>query len=134
MTAKCFSREMRSISRNLPPLSNASPGTARPSSIAAKPLARLWMTCRGLVVSSHSTISPSTGRRRAKYDSNGHAWEVLTSPPPSSGGVAVIEALNMLQSVPLKGWDDVESVHMVAEVMRRVEQSYQGWESAHLRG
>jgi len=57
---------------------------------------------------------------RAKYDSNGHSWEVLTSPPPSSGGVAVIEALNMLQSVPLKGWDDVESVHMVAEVMRRI--------------
>src|SRR6202521_39504 len=57
---------------------------------------------------------------QAKYESNGHSWEVLTSPPPSSGGVAVIEALNMLQSVPLKGWDDVESVHMVAEVMRRV--------------
>src|SRR5437660_845221 len=57
---------------------------------------------------------------QAKYESNGHAWEVLTSPPPSSGGVAVIEALNMLQSVPLKGWDDVESVHLVAEVMRRV--------------
>jgi gamma-glutamyltranspeptidase/glutathione hydrolase len=57
---------------------------------------------------------------RAKYESNGHKWEVLTSPPPSSGGVAVIEALNMLQSVTLKGWDDVESVHVVAEVMRRV--------------
>jgi gamma-glutamyltranspeptidase/glutathione hydrolase len=57
---------------------------------------------------------------RANYESNGHKWEVLTSPPPSSGGVAVIEALNMLQDVPLKGWDDVESVHMVAEVMRRV--------------
>ena len=57
---------------------------------------------------------------QAKYESNGHAWEVLTSPPPSSGGVAIIEALNMLQSVPLKDWDDVESVHMVAEVMRRV--------------
>jgi gamma-glutamyltranspeptidase/glutathione hydrolase len=56
----------------------------------------------------------------AKFDSDGHSWEVLTSPPPSSGGVAVIEALNMLQSVPLKGWDDVESVHLVAEVMRRV--------------
>jgi gamma-glutamyltranspeptidase/glutathione hydrolase len=26
----------------------------------------------------------------------------------------------MLQSVPLKGWDDVESIHLVAEVMRRV--------------
>src|SRR5437016_3897563 len=57
---------------------------------------------------------------RAKYESNGHAWEVLTSPPPSSGGVAIIEALNMLESVPLKGWDDVQSVAIVAEVMRRV--------------
>jgi gamma-glutamyltranspeptidase/glutathione hydrolase len=56
----------------------------------------------------------------AKYQSNGHTWELLTSPPPSSGGVAIIEALNMLKNVPLKGWDDVNSVHMVAETMRRV--------------
>jgi gamma-glutamyltranspeptidase/glutathione hydrolase len=56
----------------------------------------------------------------ADYSSDGHQWTVLTSPPPSSGGVAVIEALNMLKDVPLKGWDDVESVHMVAETMRRV--------------
>src|SRR5216683_1045520 len=56
----------------------------------------------------------------AKYDSGGHSWEVLTAPPPSSGGVAVIEALNMLQSVPLKGWNDPQSVHIVAETMRRV--------------
>jgi gamma-glutamyltranspeptidase/glutathione hydrolase len=57
---------------------------------------------------------------RAKYESGGHEWEVLTSPPPSSGGVAIIEALNMLKDVPLKSWDDVKSVHMVAETMRRV--------------
>jgi gamma-glutamyltranspeptidase / glutathione hydrolase len=57
---------------------------------------------------------------RAKYETGGHTWEVLTAPPPSSGGVAVIEALNMLQGVPLKGWDDPQSVHMVAETMRRV--------------
>jgi gamma-glutamyltranspeptidase/glutathione hydrolase len=56
----------------------------------------------------------------AKYECDGHSWEVLTSPPPSSGGVAIIESLNMLKDVPLKGWDDVESVHMVAETMRRV--------------
>ena len=56
----------------------------------------------------------------AKYETAGHEWEVLTSPPPSSGGVAIIEALNMLKDVPLKSWDDVESVHMVAETMRRV--------------
>jgi gamma-glutamyltranspeptidase/glutathione hydrolase len=62
---------------------------------------------------------------RAKYTASGRggttvAWEVLTSPPPSSGGVAIIEALNMLNNVPLKGWDDVDSVHMVAETMRRI--------------
>ncbi len=56
----------------------------------------------------------------ANYTLNGQHWQVLTSPPPSSGGVAVIEALNMLEDVPLKGWDDPQSVHMVAEVMRRM--------------
>jgi gamma-glutamyltranspeptidase/glutathione hydrolase len=56
----------------------------------------------------------------ANYETGGHSWDVLTSPPPSSGGVAIIEALNMLRGVPLKGWDDVESVHMVAETMRRI--------------
>src|SRR5207302_1848112 len=56
----------------------------------------------------------------AKYALGDHNWEVLSSPPPSSGGVAMIEALNMLKNVPLKGWDDLESVHVVAETMRRV--------------
>ena len=57
---------------------------------------------------------------RAKYENGGHSWEVLTSPPPSSGGVAIIEALNMLKDLPLKGWDDPQSIHFVAETMRRV--------------
>jgi len=57
---------------------------------------------------------------RAKYALDGHSWEVISSPPPSSGGVAVIEALNMLEFEPLNGWQDVESVHLVAETMRRV--------------
>ncbi len=57
---------------------------------------------------------------QASYTIAGQHWQVLSSPPPSSGGVAVIEALNMLQDVPLKGWDDPQSVHMVAEAMRRM--------------
>ena len=56
----------------------------------------------------------------AKYASSGHNWEVLTAPPPSSGGVAIIESLNMLEGVPLKGWNDPQSVHMVAETMRHI--------------
>ena len=56
----------------------------------------------------------------ASYTIDAHRWEVFSAPPPSSGGVAVIEALNMLQDVPLKGWDDPQSVHLVVEVMRRI--------------
>jgi gamma-glutamyltranspeptidase/glutathione hydrolase len=57
---------------------------------------------------------------RAQFQIDGHKWDVLSAPPPSSGGVAVIEALNMLKDLPLKGWDDPASVHVVVEVMRRV--------------
>jgi gamma-glutamyltranspeptidase / glutathione hydrolase len=56
----------------------------------------------------------------AQYQVDGHYWDVLSAPPPSSGGVAIIEALNMLEQTPLKNWDDPQSVHMVAEAMRRV--------------
>lgn len=57
---------------------------------------------------------------QANYRLHGQKWKLLSSPPPSSGGVAIIEALNILENVPLQGWDDPQSVHMVAEVMRRV--------------
>jgi gamma-glutamyltranspeptidase/glutathione hydrolase len=57
---------------------------------------------------------------RAHYQIEGHLWDVLTSPPPSSGGVAIIEALNILRQTQLKGWDDLQSVRMVLEAMRRV--------------
>jgi gamma-glutamyltranspeptidase/glutathione hydrolase len=57
---------------------------------------------------------------RTRYQIEGHRWDVLTSPPPSSGGVAIIEALNILRQTQLKGWDDLLSVRMVVEAMRRV--------------
>jgi gamma-glutamyltranspeptidase/glutathione hydrolase len=55
----------------------------------------------------------------AIYKSGGHDWQVITSPPPSSGGVAVIEEMNILAPIELKGWDDAQSVHWVIEAMRR---------------
>jgi len=57
---------------------------------------------------------------RAQYQIEGHRWDILTSPPPSSGGVAIIEALNILGQTPLKGWEDLQSVRMVVETMRRI--------------
>src|SRR5271155_2623160 len=56
----------------------------------------------------------------ANYELDGHKWDVISSPPPSSGGVAIIEAMNMLRDVPLKGRDDMQSLHMAVETMRRV--------------
>ncbi|HEV3255107.1 MAG TPA: gamma-glutamyltransferase [Candidatus Acidoferrales bacterium] len=56
---------------------------------------------------------------RATYEAHGAHWELITSPPPSSGGIATIEALNILAPVALKGWEDAASVHWVAEAMRR---------------
>lgn len=57
---------------------------------------------------------------RATYKTSSDEWDVISSPPPSSGGVAMIEALNILNDVELKSWDDAQSVHWVAETMRRV--------------
>lgn len=56
----------------------------------------------------------------ATYKFGGHDWQVITSPPPSSGGIATIEALNILAPIELKSWDDPDSVHWVIEAMRRV--------------
>ncbi len=57
---------------------------------------------------------------RAKYTTNGSEWEVISTPPPSSGGVAIIEALNILAESELKSWNDPQTVHWVAETLRRV--------------
>ena len=57
---------------------------------------------------------------RTNYEASGSKWEVITSPPPSSGGIALIEALNILEPLELKSWDDPQSVHWVIESLRRV--------------
>ncbi|MEZ5892212.1 MAG: gamma-glutamyltransferase [Parvularculaceae bacterium] len=48
-------------------------------------------------------------------------YEIVTMPPPSSGGVHLIEMLNMLETrQPAPGQsDDAENLHFLAEVMRR---------------
>ncbi|HEV2718504.1 MAG TPA: gamma-glutamyltransferase [Thermoanaerobaculia bacterium] len=48
-------------------------------------------------------------------------YEIVSMPPPSSGGIALIEMLNMLEAYDLKsmGWHSSQHVHMMLEVMRR---------------
>jgi gamma-glutamyltranspeptidase/glutathione hydrolase len=56
---------------------------------------------------------------RARYRVNGAEWEVITTVPPSSGGTAILEMLNILQPYELKSPADAQSVHFIAEAMRR---------------
>ena len=46
-------------------------------------------------------------------------WEVITAPPPSSGGVALAEMLNMVSGWNLAGLSKAERVHLLVEAMRR---------------
>ncbi|HET7712301.1 MAG TPA: gamma-glutamyltransferase, partial [Thermoanaerobaculia bacterium] len=48
-------------------------------------------------------------------------WEVITMPPPSSGGVALLQMLNMLERYDLRsmGWHSAQHLHTMVEVMRR---------------
>jgi gamma-glutamyltranspeptidase / glutathione hydrolase len=48
-------------------------------------------------------------------------FEVISAPPPSSGGVALIETLNILEGFDLAqtGNRSAESVHLIAEAFRR---------------
>lgn len=48
-------------------------------------------------------------------------YQVVSAPPPSSGGVALLEMLNILEQVPLaeKGALSADAIHWTAEAMRR---------------
>jgi gamma-glutamyltranspeptidase/glutathione hydrolase len=46
-------------------------------------------------------------------------FEILTAPPPSSGGVGLIEMLNVLEPQDLGRPNSYESIHLIAETMRR---------------
>jgi len=47
--------------------------------------------------------------------------EILSAPPPSSGGTALIESLHILEGFDLKkaGLDSVQSIHLLSEAYRR---------------
>jgi len=46
-------------------------------------------------------------------------WDVTTAPPPSSGGVALAEMLQMLEGWDLSKLDDAHRHHVIVEAMRR---------------
>ena len=54
---------------------------------------------------------------RAKY----RGFDIISAPPPSSGGIIACEILNVLAGYPMKdfGFHSAKSVHLMVEAMRR---------------
>ncbi len=47
-------------------------------------------------------------------------YELITASPPSSGGIAIAQMLNIIEPFDLTAMDTVDRVHLLAEAMRRV--------------
>lgn len=60
-------------------------------------------------------------RERTPLRGTYRGYEVISMPPPSSGGTVLIEMLNMLEGDDLRklGWNSSQSLHLLTEVMRR---------------
>ncbi|MCI0387699.1 MAG: gamma-glutamyltransferase [Acidobacteria bacterium] len=74
---------------------------------------KIWMTVEDL--NNYKVVEREP--LRATY--RGH--EIITMPPPSSGGVAMIEMLNILERYDLKsmGAGSSQAIHLMVEAMRR---------------
>src|SRR5262249_19012045 len=59
--------------------------------------------------------------RRAPVKGTYRGYEIISMPPPSSGGVGLVEMLNVLEGYDLKafGYSSASQVHVMAEAMKR---------------
>lgn len=62
-----------------------------------------------------------TAKERTPLRGTYRGYEIITMPPPSAGGVALLEMLNILEGFDLSalGWSSSEKYHLLAETMRR---------------
>jgi gamma-glutamyltranspeptidase / glutathione hydrolase len=60
-------------------------------------------------------------KKRVPVIGNYRGYEIISMPPPSSGGIALVQMLNILEEVDLKrsGFGSAETVHWMVESMRR---------------
>lgn len=76
---------------------------------------------RGGGLITREDLSAYAARRREVLRGTYRGYEVLTVPPPSSGGVALLQMLNVLEGYDLaaRGFGSAAAVHLAAEAMRR---------------
>ncbi len=59
---------------------------------------------------------------REPVKSSYKSYTIISMPPPSSGGVALIQLLHMVEPYPMRqwGWNTIKSVHLMVEAEKRV--------------
>ena len=74
----------------------------------------------GGIIGSEDLASYRT-RELAPVECDYRGLHVVSAPPPSSGGVAICEMLNILEGYPLAelGWGSAQALHYEIEAMRR---------------
>jgi len=76
---------------------------------------------RGGGIITHEDLANYEPRRRTPIKGTYRGHEVLSMPPPSSGGVAIVEMLNILEGYDLgaSGFGSADTLHLMTEAMRR---------------
>ena len=76
---------------------------------------------RGGGIITHEDLALYRARERSPVTVDYAGWEIVSMPPPSSGGVAIATMLNILEGYDLEalGPGTPETLHLLAEAMRR---------------
>ncbi|BBB58904.1 gamma-glutamyltransferase [Undibacterium sp. KW1] len=86
--------------------------------VVAKKIVAEMQQHEGLI--SASDLKNYKAVERIPVRGNYRGYEVVSMPPPSSGGVHIIQMLNMLEHYPLKeqGANSAQTLHQLSEVMK----------------
>jgi gamma-glutamyltranspeptidase/glutathione hydrolase len=78
------------------------------------------MNAHGGLITRHD-LQSYQARRRVPIRGTYRNHEIISMPPSSSGGIALVEILNILEGYDLKsnGFGSAQNVHVIAESMRR---------------
>ncbi len=76
-----------------------------------------WMRANGGLLTA-ADFANYHAQLREPVESNYRGYQVVSFPPPSSGGVHVIEMLNILETFDLKKMDEATRLHLIAESMK----------------
>jgi gamma-glutamyltranspeptidase/glutathione hydrolase len=106
------------LARTLQMLADQGPDVFYRGTIADELVAEMTRG-RGLI--TKDDLARYRAVERAPLSTRYHGYDVFAPPPPSSGGISLIEELNTLENFKLKKWGrwSPETFHVMTEAMRR---------------